>query len=184
MSILPTLLPSYTYEDYKIWEGEWELIEGIPYAMAPKPMIRHQRLETFIWKAFDAAFEECESCEVLAEVDWKVDEKTVVAPDVVVVCDEEGDTHLTKAPKIIVEILSKSTEQKDRVIKFELYQEEGVLYYIIVSTDILDFEIYRLQDGKYLRDSLKNKKYPFSFEGCEKEVDFSDIFKKMAKSRV
>ncbi|TCK06622.1 hypothetical protein [Phorcysia thermohydrogeniphila] len=28
-------LPHYTYEDYKHWEGKWELIEGIPYAMCP-----------------------------------------------------------------------------------------------------------------------------------------------------
>ena len=26
-------LPAYTYEDYQHWEGDWELIEGIPYAI-------------------------------------------------------------------------------------------------------------------------------------------------------
>jgi hypothetical protein len=25
----------YTYEDYLHWEGRWELIDGIPYAMTP-----------------------------------------------------------------------------------------------------------------------------------------------------
>ena len=28
-------LPHYTYEDYCMWEGNWELIDGIPYAMSP-----------------------------------------------------------------------------------------------------------------------------------------------------
>jgi len=37
-------LPSYTYEDYKSWEGDWELINGIPYAMAPSPIKIHQKL--------------------------------------------------------------------------------------------------------------------------------------------
>lgn len=32
-------LPHYTYEDYKQWEGRWELIYGIPFAMAPARVI-------------------------------------------------------------------------------------------------------------------------------------------------
>jgi len=33
------LLPRYTYEDYKLWEGDWELLEGVPSAMAPSPFL-------------------------------------------------------------------------------------------------------------------------------------------------
>ena len=25
----------YTYEDYRQWKGDWELIDGVPFAMAP-----------------------------------------------------------------------------------------------------------------------------------------------------
>ena len=38
------LLPHYTYEDYCNWEGRWELIDGIPFAMSPAPTPRHQWL--------------------------------------------------------------------------------------------------------------------------------------------
>ncbi len=38
------LLPYYTYEDYCRWEGRWELIDGIPFAMSPAPTPRHQWL--------------------------------------------------------------------------------------------------------------------------------------------
>ena len=27
-------LPRYTVEDYEKWKGDWELIDGIPYALA------------------------------------------------------------------------------------------------------------------------------------------------------
>lgn len=37
-------LPNYTYEDYKHWEGKWELIHGVPYAMIPSPKIEHQEV--------------------------------------------------------------------------------------------------------------------------------------------
>ncbi|NPA51584.1 MAG: Uma2 family endonuclease, partial [Aquificae bacterium] len=40
--ILPKYLPHYTYEDYKNWEGRWELIDGVPYAMSPAPAPKHQ----------------------------------------------------------------------------------------------------------------------------------------------
>lgn len=36
-------LPYYTYDDYKSWEGRWELIHGIPYAMSPYPTLKHIR---------------------------------------------------------------------------------------------------------------------------------------------
>lgn len=30
-------IPHYTYQDYEKWEGDWELIRGIRYAMSPAP---------------------------------------------------------------------------------------------------------------------------------------------------
>jgi hypothetical protein len=36
-------IPHYTYTDYKSWEGDWELIQGIPYAMSPAPNWKHHR---------------------------------------------------------------------------------------------------------------------------------------------
>ena len=35
-------LPHYSYDDYKVWEGDWELIRGIPYSMAPAASWWHQ----------------------------------------------------------------------------------------------------------------------------------------------
>ena len=34
----------YTYDDYLHWEGKWELIGGIPMAMPPSPVIKHQAI--------------------------------------------------------------------------------------------------------------------------------------------
>lgn len=42
----PKYLPKYTYDDYKNWEGKWELIDGIPYAMSPAPRIEHQEVSS------------------------------------------------------------------------------------------------------------------------------------------
>ena len=49
------LLPYYTYEDYCNWEGRWELIEGIPFAMSPAPAPGHQRILAKIITRFSNA---------------------------------------------------------------------------------------------------------------------------------
>jgi hypothetical protein len=36
----------YSYTDYKLWEGNWELVNGYPYAMSPSPKREHQWFTT------------------------------------------------------------------------------------------------------------------------------------------
>ncbi|MEP6596015.1 MAG: hypothetical protein ABJA71_08705 [Ginsengibacter sp.] len=43
MSIAEKYRPHYTYDEYCQWEGRWELIEGMPYAMSLLPVPEHQR---------------------------------------------------------------------------------------------------------------------------------------------
>ena len=38
-------LPHYTYDDYRKWEGDWEIIHGIPYSKALTHTIRHQTIK-------------------------------------------------------------------------------------------------------------------------------------------
>ena len=172
----------YTYDDYKEWEGNWELIDGTPYAMAPAPMIRHQRFSFRIAKEIDLDLKSCENCEVLSEVDYKISEDTILRPDVVVTCGEDNEYYLTKAPEIIVEIISKSTALRDERYKFSIYESEGVQYYILVYPDDLRAKIYRLKEGKYIKegDYLKGK-YLFSETTCDITLDFDKVFGRYRK---
>ncbi|MDE3032671.1 MAG: hypothetical protein KGI56_03320 [Acidobacteriota bacterium] len=38
--------PGYTLDDWKNWEGRWELIHGVVYDMAPAPNLAHQTFST------------------------------------------------------------------------------------------------------------------------------------------
>lgn len=40
--------PNYSVVDYEAWQGSWELIQGIPYAMSPAPSIAHQEISSKI----------------------------------------------------------------------------------------------------------------------------------------
>jgi len=178
------VIEKYTYEDYKNWEGDWELINGTAVAMAPAPMIRHQNIATNFIYELKNNLEDCEECEVLVEVDYKIDEYTTVRPDVVLTCGEENEYYLTNAPKIIIEIISKSTARIDEKIKYELYEKEGVLYYILVYPDDLRAKIFKLKDGKYRKEGdFLTEKYIFKDIPCETQINFDNVFKKFRKRK-
>ena len=134
----------YTYEDYQNWEGEWEIIDGFPYAMSPKPMIKHQQISGNIFSEFNKKISN--KCLVANFIDYKIANDTIVSPDVLVACgDDLGDKYLKKTPQIVVEILSPSTQRKDRNEKYNLYENEGIKYYIIVDSQTKIAEIYKLE---------------------------------------
>lgn len=181
MSVLD--LMDYTYDDYKNWEGDWELIEGMPISMAPAPMRIHQQLARDIFFILNEQINEaCDACEFLYEIDWKISQESVVRPDILFTCDDEGEAYLTKAPKIIFEILSPSTAKKDETVKFDLYEAEGVQYYILVYPDDLKAKAYRLIEGKYRKIAdFTHEKLVFEDLGCDLELDFGKVFGKYRK---
>ncbi|RUM70697.1 MAG: Uma2 family endonuclease [Sulfurovum sp.] len=178
-------LLNYTYDDYTQWEGEWELIDGTPISMAPAPMRIHQNIATEILFALKSTLDEegCPECILSYENDWKVTEETVLRPDIVLVCDDEHEAYLTKAPKIIVEVLSPSTVKKDETVKFDIYEAEGVQYYILVYPNDLKAKVYSLnKEGKYIKVSdFTHEVLSFDDLECEISLDFAHVFKKFRK---
>jgi len=146
--------------------------------MAPSPMRTHQNI------AYSIAIElgnelECEECEVLGEIDYKINSDTVLRPDVVLTCGETHERYLTKAPEIIFEVISTSTAKRDEEYKYEIYEDEGVKYYCLAYPDDLKVKIYNLKDAKYVKvGDFTTQKYRFKDIECEVEIDFSKVFKK------
>ena len=171
-------LPHYSYDDYKLWEGEWELIGGTAFAMSPAPMKKHQFVSANIAYELKHVLKDCENCKSYLPIDWKIAEDTVVQPDNLVLCnDNENASYITKAPLIIFEILSKSTAMKDQHLKYELYQQEGVHYYVIVNPEDEVVKLYKLYDGKYIKEGdFDKQKYTFMIDACEVVFDFSKIW--------
>jgi Uma2 family endonuclease len=149
-------IPRYTLSDYKLWEGDWEIIKGYPYSMAPSPFKKHQALgRSFIIELDTILRKNCDdacNCEVLYEIDWIVDENTVIRPDVLVVCNSiDPEDYIRIPPVLIVEIFSANTRLKDRNIKFRIYQEQGVKYYIMADPDIKSIEVFELRSNVYVQ---------------------------------
>ena len=173
----------YTYDDYKQWEGDWELIDGIPHAMAPAPVISHQFLATEISRLLGNQIEDCEKCFVVMEEDYKIDEYNILKPDVSMICNQ-FDKYITKAPEIVVEVISPSTARRDEKTKFQIYQEEGVKYYILIYPNELKAKLYKLENRKYVKEGdFTDESYKFENLTCEIEVNFEKVFKKIKRFR-
>ncbi|MBO9683875.1 MAG: Uma2 family endonuclease [Flavisolibacter sp.] len=176
MGIANKILPYYTYKDWVHWEGQWELIEGHPFAMSPAPTPSHQRTCAKIISKLEQAVENshCKKCQVYNFIDYKIQDDTILQPDVLVVCGEIKKKYLDFPPTLVVEILSPATALKDRHTKFELYQKQSVKYYLIVDIDKKNIEVFHLKDGKY---QLETNSYQFQLEeGCRIEPNFNNIF--------
>ena len=172
----------YTYDDYKHWEGNWELIDGVPLAMAPAPMIKHQSLAAMIERMLWNQLDKCQNCMIAHEVDYKINEDTILKPDIVMICDEPNEAYVTKAPKIIVEIISPSTAKRDEKYKFSIYEEQKVQYYILVYPDDLIARVYKLDGKQYDKQGdFSHESYSFEELECKVNIDFNEVFKRFRR---
>lgn len=179
MSGAVKILPHYTYEDYLQWEGRWELIDGIPYAMSPSPIPKHQIIAGNVLSEFRFALKSCKHCKVMQPVDYKVKEDTIYQPDMLIVCKPIEKKFLDFPPSLVVEILSPSSVMIDRHTKYYAYKEQQIPYYLMIAPDTEEIEIYVLEGGEYIM-KLKGTDIQFNFqfdEGCEATIDFSEIWK-------
>lgn len=178
MGIAEKYMPHYTYEDYCLWEGSWELIEGIPYAMSPAPIPQHQRVNGNLFSVFKEALNKrCNKCKVYLPIDWKIAEDTTVQPDLLIVCNPIEKKYLDFTPALIVEILSPSTAINDRGLKFEIYQAQKVKYYLIVDPLFKKIEVYELSNNKYEPVAVNPLNHDFLLEeNCTINTAFEDIW--------
>ncbi len=157
----------YTYQDYLRWQGDWELVNGYPFAMAPSPNRNHQwfssKFNQKVSNEIDGLAGSC-ACQVYAELDWVIDNDTVVRPDCMIVCGNFTEDFLTFPPSLIVEISSRSTKLRDRNTKYNLYEMQGVTYYVIADTEKKTVEIFELLKEKYVQKY--NTRFQLTAECC------------------
>ena len=157
-------MPTYTAEDYwNLPDGERaELIDGRLYAMT-SPSRTHQRIAGGIYVRIANYIESHHGpCEVLSApfaVNLGADDKTLVEPDVMVICDPKKSTEkqCVGAPDLVVEVVSPSSTRMDYVRKYGLYSAAGVREYWIVDPAKSMTTVYNFADG-----NLAPVIYPFS----------------------
>lgn len=167
----------YTIEDYQHWQGDWELMRGIPLAMSPSPGVAHQRVARRFQRQFDEAFDHCPHCEVFYEIDVELSQDTVIRPDVIVICDPLDGDRITRAPALVAEVISPKTARRDEQTKFQLYCEEGVGYYILLYPQQNKAKVYRLIEGAYRKvGDFQHERCRIELPNCVVDLDVSRLW--------
>jgi Uma2 family endonuclease len=146
-----------TYEDYEAFPDDgnrYEIIDGEVF-VSPSPFEPHQIAVGEIYAAilfhirkrklgrvYTAPFEI-----VLGPYDVFQPDVLYIARERLSIVDARG--RVRGAPDLCVEVLSASTRNVDRTVKFQQYARFGIAEYWIVDTDLRTVEVYALEDGAY-----------------------------------
>ena len=123
------------------------------------------------------ALKGCADCKVYQPIDYKIDEYTVVQPDLLIVCKPIKKKFLDFPPALVVEILSDSTKEKDREVKYSLFEKEGIPWYLMVDPDKETVEIYQLKTKKYHKiEIVHDESFTFNIGTCKAPVVMKEIW--------
>jgi Uma2 family endonuclease len=131
--------------------NRYEIIDGDLY-VTPAPSPFHQRMSKRLQRKLEASFEGGGIGEVFnGPIDLILTHHDVVQPDLVVVStpSQISQRGIEGAPLLVVEILSPSTRNQDRVVKGRRYAELGVPHYWIADPETRALECYRLAGRTY-----------------------------------
>ncbi|MGH7390988.1 MAG: Uma2 family endonuclease [Candidatus Rokuibacteriota bacterium] len=141
-----------TYDDYAALPDDghrYELYEGELIPMTPAPRPRHQQVIGNLYLLMAEHVRRHGLGEVfVSPIDVILSRITVLQPDLVYLDAARlrlvTDRAIEGAPTLVVEVLSPSTDARDRGAKQTLYARSGVPYYWIVDPDARTVQALRL----------------------------------------
>lgn len=177
---------TYTLEDYLALPDDQrvELIDGVFYDMsAPYPV--HQDICFMLGYYFQNYIEEKGGpCRVLPspiDVQLDKDDKTVVEPDLCIVCrpDLIDGPRIYGAPDLLIEILSRSTRKKDLTLKASKYMNAGVREYWTVDPEKLKITVFDYEHDGDVSIYGFHDKVPVGIYNGELVIDFDKISRRI-----
>ena len=173
----------YTLEDYYEIPDDIrvELIDGVLYAMN-SPTSIHQLIAGYLYgKLLNHVIERKGSCiPMISPIDVQLDcdEKTMVQPDVIIVCDRDKVINrcVYGAPDFVIEVLSQSTKKKDSVTKLNKYMNAGVQEYWMIDPKRKVVLIYNFKNEDYPVIYGFDAKIPVGIWGEECVIDFGEVY--------
>lgn len=173
-----------TVEEYFELDGDpsakYEYIDGYAVAMSGGS-VGHARIAKNIAHKFDDRLQAGPCQAHIFEVKVLIPVRgNYFYPDVAVSCDPDDNdvnTQALRSPSLIIEILSPSTESKDRDAKFQQYQMLPSLQeYVLVSARYQFIECYRRQsDETWLYQAYRPDQL-VEFKSLNVQLAFAEIY--------
>ena len=181
--VYETKKKKYTIEDYYALPDDQrvELIDGVFYNMSA-PSFQHQMvcldLGVMLKNYIKSKGGNCIPFLSPVDVQLDCDDKTMVQPDVLVLCDRSKliKRCIYGAPDFIIEVLSESTKRKDIIKKSAKYLEAGVREYWMVDLEKERVTVHYFEKDEIFTIYGRNDEIPVGiFEG-ELKIPMAEIF--------
>ena len=178
----------YTVEDYRALPEDVraELIDGV-LIFLEAPTFTHQELVTELLLEFGNYVRKNKGpCRVVPsplDVQLDCDDRTMVQPDIAVICRNERITRkgVYGAPDLCIEVISESTRKLDYSVKMQKYMDAGVREYWIVDPKREKIVCY-IFEGEYAPEITMytfNDRVPVRIWEGRLEVDFAAISERL-----
>ncbi len=148
-----------------------ELIDGEFFSLSPSPRPRHQRIAANLFVALRTWVDDHPLGTIwIAPLDVHLPTGDIVQPDVMFVSDTNSriiQDWIRGAPDLVVEVLSPTNSERDRIVKRDIYAHSGVAEYWIVDDSTKTIEVLVLHGEQYLphgyfelSDSIESRVLP------------------------
>jgi len=177
---------SYTLEDYYALPDERrvELIDGVFYDMGAPTSVHqlfagefHRQIKNYVKK------KKGNCIPLISPVDVQLDrdDKTMVQPDVLIVCERKKVILrcVYGAPDFVVEVLSPSTRKKDMTKKLQKYMDAGVREYWIVDPRQKRVLVYDFSKGNEPVLYGFQDEIPVGLYGGDLKIDMKEVFEEV-----
>lgn len=173
--------PKMTLDDFLAWEDQQrderhEFVRGEIFAMVGGRRVHGlvvMNLGRHLGNALDGS-----PCRVFAESMQLRVEQDLFYPDLFVTCDTTDlrTDRVFTAPTLIIEVLSPSTVEYDRSLKFALYRRlPSLKEYVLVNPETRRVEAFRLRGPDWVVHDMSDAAVlTFASLGCE--IPMTDVF--------
>lgn len=150
----------FTYEDYVLLpeDRRYEVIDGELF-LTPAPTPYHQLILMRIARVLEDYTQDHRAGTILvAPCDVLLSQTDVFQPDIFFVSSSRreriGPKYISGAPDLVVEVLSPSTESRDRIAKAKQYARFGVREMWLVDPDARTIEVLVNSPEGFVRHEL------------------------------
>jgi Uma2 family endonuclease len=145
----------------------YEYIDGYVYAMAGGSF-NHDTIKSNVQRILWGLLRGGKCRAYSSDIKVYISKERYFHPDVTVTCDarDRGRGELLQSPRVVVEVLSRSTELRDRTWKLQNYTNHPTIEeYLLIDSRSVKVELYRKEQNKWVY-------YAF---GAEDEVDLASL---------
>jgi Uma2 family endonuclease len=130
-----------------------ELVDGA-VAVSPSPAPKHSVVVVALTRILGAYVDDHDLGDIYLDVDTLLDNFNIRRPDLLFYATENldlvGEKCMEGPPDLAIEVLSPSSVDIDRKVKFAQYRKAGVRFYWIVDPKLKTIEGWELKNRRYV----------------------------------